>query len=152
MAIHIKKSHKGLLHKDLGVKQGEPIPASKLKVKSSDSAAVKKRKVFAQNAKKWNHGEDGLEITPIQKPLPSINDMISPDKLTRNSGSLTLPAEHQQQGHGVNWNPFLVGLNAIDALMPGQKSHMPVVQPSMSYNDHPYGTGSQAIMLNGGDV
>jgi hypothetical protein len=55
MAIKIKKSHKGLLHKNLGVKEGEKIPASKLKVKSTDSAAVKKRKVFAQNARKWKH-------------------------------------------------------------------------------------------------
>ena len=53
--IHIKESHKGLLHKSLGVPQGKKIPASKLTVKSSDSPAVKKRKVFAQNAKKWSH-------------------------------------------------------------------------------------------------
>jgi len=54
-SIHIKKSHRGLLHKNLGVAKGKKIPASKLKVKSTDSAAVKKRKVFAQNAKKWHH-------------------------------------------------------------------------------------------------
>ena len=55
MAIKIKKSHQGLLHKNLGVKKGKKIPASKLKVKKTDSAAVKKRKIFAQNAKKWKH-------------------------------------------------------------------------------------------------
>lgn len=59
MAIKIKKSHKGLLHKNLGVPQGEKIPASKLKIKESDSTAVKKRKVFAQNAKKWHHPNGG---------------------------------------------------------------------------------------------
>jgi hypothetical protein len=57
MSIHIKASHKGLLHKNLGVKQGSPIPASKLaKAKHSKSAAVRKRAVFAANAKHWNHG------------------------------------------------------------------------------------------------
>ena len=60
MAIKIKKSHKGLLHKNLGVPQDEKIPASKLKIKESDSSAVKKRKVFAQNAKKWHHPNGGF--------------------------------------------------------------------------------------------
>lgn len=56
MAIKIKKSHKGLLHKDLGVPEDEPIPAGKLAAaKHSKSAAVRKRATFAQNAKKWNH-------------------------------------------------------------------------------------------------
>ncbi len=56
MSINIKPSHKGLLHKNLGVKQGEPIPAGKLaKAANSSSAAVRKRAVFAENAKKWNH-------------------------------------------------------------------------------------------------
>lgn len=54
--IHIKPSHKGLLHKDLGVKSGEPIPASKLeKAAHSSDPAERKRAVFAENAKKWNH-------------------------------------------------------------------------------------------------
>ena len=57
MAIHIKPSHKGLLHKNLGVKAGKPIPASKLaKAKNSSSAAVRKRATFAENAKHWHHG------------------------------------------------------------------------------------------------
>lgn len=56
MSIHIKPSHKGLLHADLGVKQGAPIPAKKLeKAEHSESAAVRKRAVFAENAKHWNH-------------------------------------------------------------------------------------------------
>lgn len=44
---------KGALHKQLGVKQGAKIPASKLKIKSTDSPLVKKRKRFALNARKW---------------------------------------------------------------------------------------------------
>ena len=57
MAIKIKKSHEGLLHKDLGVKKGEKIPAGKLaKAEHSKSAAVRKRAVFAKNAKSWHKG------------------------------------------------------------------------------------------------
>lgn len=51
--ITIKESHKGLLHKSLGVPAGKKIPASKLTIKSSDSPAVKKRKQFAINSKSW---------------------------------------------------------------------------------------------------
>lgn len=56
MTIKIKESHKGLLHKNLGVPQGEKIPAKKLAAAKKDaSPAEKKRIVFAQNAKKFNH-------------------------------------------------------------------------------------------------
>jgi len=54
--IHIKPSHKGLLHKDLGVPEGKPIPAAKLaKAKNSENPAVRRRATFADNAKHWNH-------------------------------------------------------------------------------------------------
>lgn len=53
-SINIKPSHKGLLHKDLGVASGKPIPAAKLeKAAHSSDPAVRKRAVFAENAKKW---------------------------------------------------------------------------------------------------
>lgn len=54
--IHIKASHRGLLHKELGVSSGSKIPASKLsKAAHSSNPAERKRAVFAENAKKWNH-------------------------------------------------------------------------------------------------
>lgn len=55
-SIKIKPSHKGLLHKDLGVKAGSPIPEKKLeKAKNSSDPAVRKRATFAENAKHWSH-------------------------------------------------------------------------------------------------
>ena len=54
--IHIKKEHQGLLHKNLGVPKGQKIPAKKLsKALHSSNKAVKKRAVFAENAKHWHH-------------------------------------------------------------------------------------------------
>ena len=54
--IRIKKSHRGLLHKDLGVPQGQPIPGARLAdAMKTASPAEKKRIVFAQNAKHFNH-------------------------------------------------------------------------------------------------
>ncbi len=57
--IHIKKSKVGSLHKHLGVAKGEKIPASKLSIKSTDSPAIRKKKQFAINAKKWHHADGG---------------------------------------------------------------------------------------------
>lgn len=55
--IHIQKSHQGLLHKNLGIAKGKPIPTSRLEsAKAGASPAEKKRIVFAENARKWNHG------------------------------------------------------------------------------------------------
>lgn len=52
--IKIKPSHKGLLHKELGVAQDKPIPAKKLaKAAKSKNPAERKRANFAENAKKW---------------------------------------------------------------------------------------------------
>lgn len=53
--IYIKPSKRGSLRKALGTKKGEKIPASKLTVKSTDSPAMKKKKQFAINARKWKH-------------------------------------------------------------------------------------------------
>ena len=64
--IAIKPSHKGLLHKELGVKPGKPIPAKSLaKAADSNSPAERKRAVFAENAKHWNH--------PGAEPLPKAH-------------------------------------------------------------------------------
>lgn len=50
------KLKKGALHKALGVKQGEKIPAKKIaKAAHSSNTLLKKRAIFAQNAKKWHH-------------------------------------------------------------------------------------------------
>lgn len=46
----IKPSHKGLLHEDLGVPQGQKIPMDKIEAaKNSSDPAVRKRANFAIN-------------------------------------------------------------------------------------------------------
>ena len=56
-SIDIKPSHEGLLHQELNVPKGEPIPTGVLesKLKSTTDPAEKKRLVFALNARKWHH-------------------------------------------------------------------------------------------------
>jgi hypothetical protein len=52
--IHINPKHKGELHAELGVPQGQKIPAGKLaKAENSSNPAERKRAQFAANAKKW---------------------------------------------------------------------------------------------------
>lgn len=56
--IHIKKSHEGRFHKDLGKSADEKITSSDIeKGLHSKSAAVRKRANFARNARKWHHGK-----------------------------------------------------------------------------------------------
>lgn len=57
MAIMIKPSRKGLLHRKLGVAQGSKIPASKLEAaKHSKSPSIRKEANFALNARSFHHG------------------------------------------------------------------------------------------------
>ncbi|MBK8156428.1 MAG: hypothetical protein IPK55_10765 [Streptococcus sp.] len=51
--IYIKPSKRGTLRAAVGAKKGEPIPASKLEIKPGDSPAMRKKKTFAKNARKW---------------------------------------------------------------------------------------------------
>lgn len=54
--IHIQSSHRGLLHKQMGIPADKPIPTKALeREKSGASPAEKKRIVFAENARRWNH-------------------------------------------------------------------------------------------------
>jgi hypothetical protein len=55
-APHIKPSHQGRLHRNLGVPQGQRIPAATLEAAShSTSAAIRKQAAFAKAARSWNH-------------------------------------------------------------------------------------------------
>jgi hypothetical protein len=64
MAIHIKPSHKGLLHRKLGVPAGKLIPANKIAAaKRSASPALRKEATFAQNAKHWHHGPSHMTMS-----------------------------------------------------------------------------------------
>jgi len=54
MAIRIKPSHSGKLHRALGVPAGKKIPVATLeKAKHSRSPAMRKMATFALNARKW---------------------------------------------------------------------------------------------------
>jgi len=46
---------KGALRKSEGLSTTADMPEKDKVIKPGDSALTKKRKVFAQNAKKWNH-------------------------------------------------------------------------------------------------
>lgn len=56
--IDIKPSHEGLLHKKLGIPEGENIPAPdlaarKVQAEAGGDAKTLRQITFAENAKKW---------------------------------------------------------------------------------------------------
>lgn len=58
-AIHIKPSHRGLLHKDLGIPADEPVSVGdlmrgKAEAKREGNRKLMKRDTFAENARGWN--------------------------------------------------------------------------------------------------
>jgi hypothetical protein len=57
--IYIKPSKRGSLRRHLKTPKGKNIPASQLTTKKGDSAAIRKKKVFARNARKWNRQDGG---------------------------------------------------------------------------------------------
>ena len=58
MAIEIKKSHEGLLHRDTNTPSGQKIPEAKIQQKlHSPDPAERKRAQFAENEKHWHHGK-----------------------------------------------------------------------------------------------
>lgn len=55
--IDIKPSHKGKLHKALGIPEGEDIPVERLKeAKNSKDPDIRREATFALNARHWHHG------------------------------------------------------------------------------------------------
>lgn len=62
MAININPAHKGRLHRDLGVPEGQPIPADKLQqALNSPDPKVRARAQFAKNAKSFDHNSSPLK-------------------------------------------------------------------------------------------
>ena len=56
MAIKIKKSHEGKLHKALGVPGGQKIPLGKIeRAAHSKSPSLRKEAQFALNARHFKH-------------------------------------------------------------------------------------------------
>lgn len=53
--IYIKPSKRGSLRSALGIEKGKTIPVSKLEIKPSDTLAMRKKKTFAKNSRKWKH-------------------------------------------------------------------------------------------------
>lgn len=172
--IHIKPENKG---KFTATKKATGKSTAELA--HSSNAVTKKRAIFAQNAAKWHHADQGdqiegeddgggqphivdlstvyplaksrinTEIQPVGATPPDTDKAIShPQQLDneKTGPSKTNPL-------GIAANDLLLGAGAVDTLLPyGKIRKQQIVRPQYAYNQHPYGTGSQAIMENGGDI
>lgn len=153
--IHIKPENKG---KFSATKKRTGETTEELT--HSKSAVTRKRAIFAQNAAKWHHADDG-DLIPIEREHPNA-DTIHPGNIDPNTmpqgvvssmdedSKTPDPKKPWYKGVGT---PVLAGLTALDALIPnGRIKRERVIAPSKAYDPNPYGTGSQAIMDYGGYV
>jgi len=166
MKINIKSAKVGSLHTALGVKQGNKIPASKLKIKSTDSPALKKKKQFAINAKKWKH-DDGGFISGVQgaaNAIPGYGQAISTaigigegtDKLGQ---SIIGPVgtDKKKLMESQMWSGMSMGVLGIPEMINAQKQYKEAVRqgninnlmskPIVQQPVNPYG-----IFMDGGSI
>lgn len=94
--------------------------------------------------------------TPLQTSTSRLRDMVNAPTTTNDFGrdlSVAMSKTKEPVVKPFNWGQAgLLGLEALDAAIPLPKDHWPVVQPLEGYNGHPYGTGSQAIYQDGGQI
>lgn len=94
----------------------------------------------------WNEFNNQPDM-PHAKPIGLDNSALQYKSPAEELGNVKLdtgstPPKKQPFNYG---NAALMGLLAVDALLPKQKIRNPIVQPAESYNPNMYGTGSQAI-------
>lgn len=92
--------------------------------------------------------------SPAYQPIDDGNNMgiVGRNSPDTNTGPYNqqIHGNHQKQGYdGRYGNAALTGLLAIDALIPDRKQPSFVNRPGLSYNEHPYGTGSGALAEHG---
>lgn len=156
--IHIDPSKKGTFTR-AAKSHGKSVQSFANQVlsnKGSFSPAMRKKANFAKNASKWHHaeyglegfGDNGLTIDTDKIPLPqhgSITDSTLVNPIVNQS------ADMQQRKPVSNLSSEIAGgLSLIDSLIPPERDRRYYVEPQEVYNQHPYGTGSSALMDNGG--
>lgn len=133
----------------------------------SSNPVTKKRAIFAQNAAKWHHAYEGAELDPDGYPIakratlperaqtadaPDVAGWAKKyDPIASSYGNIS--SDPKKNPWGVGANAFVGALGLVDAIIPyGDIRKQQIVQPQVAYNDHPYGTGSQALMRDGGII
>jgi hypothetical protein len=99
----------------------------------------------------WYNDSPGLQpMTQMPQIQPTGIDMsIDTNKAVPKPKTV----QPHKKGSGYNaGNMAILGLGALDAMLPNPYSRQQVVQPQMGYNPYPYGTGSQALMESGGYI
>jgi hypothetical protein len=123
---------KGALHKQMGVPQGQPMPAKRLEQAThSDNELLRKRAQFAENAKHWNHaaGGDVLDFraggpvpgTPAV-PHNSLQNDTVPAKLS--PGEVVVPLDAQKTDGDFE--------NFMNQFKPSKKAQAPRIAPDVS--------------------
>ena len=106
-SINIKPSKRGTLRAALGTPKGQNIPVDELADKPGDSKAMKKKKLFARNAKKWKHATGGHMYPNGGFPALTGTDFFNTgDPALGGSGANTLNPNSTGGGGPVNTQGF----------------------------------------------
>lgn len=88
-------------------------------------------------------------------PTPDVLGKLAPQQINPPS-TANMPKPQMPKTDGLNkFNPgnaALLALSTFDKLLPSDYNKQTVIQPQLQYNQNPYGTGSQALMDNGGYI
>lgn len=96
--------------------------------------------------KKRKKAQDGYQPISADVPHPQA-------KMAELQKIHPMSWEKTSSPNPIDWSGAITeGLLAFDAVLPREKSRVPIVQPQDTYNQHPYGTGSQAIYKDGGKI
>lgn len=91
-------------------------------------------------------------LAPIDKGTPNVQLPNQQQQIDPNSYNPGIKAQPPRRNPNVG-NAIMLGLAAVDAAIPGERIHnQQVIHPQQGYAPHPLGTGSQALMADGGEV
>jgi len=92
-------------------------------------------------------------LAPIDKGTPNVQlPNQNPQQINPNAYNpgVRPPQNIPQRNKGIG-NAIMLGLEAVDAAIPGERIHnQQVIHPQEGYNPYSLGTGSQALMDDGG--
>lgn len=96
MAININPANKGKLHRKLGVPEGEPIPAKKLRqATNSKSPELRREANFAENAKGFKHP------SKLETSAKATEDRAEERGMRRGGGKSALKGAHGFEDSGL---------------------------------------------------
>lgn len=96
----VNPAHKGLLHKEMGIPEGEHISEEALRkvIATTTNPHTKRRAQFALNARKWHHAKKAENLPPFNEEYTATGTAVAPmaDNLLQSGTSGTTKIAEQK--------------------------------------------------------